>query len=80
MNPLQGMFLAKSIAVLPLIPAMTDRRSTIPMSSVLSRSLQVVQGLCLTARLESVVPVASEDRGTTEMQLVTEESTVEVFV
>jgi len=46
-----------------------------------SRSLQVVQGLCLTARLEeSVVPVASEDRGTTEMRLVTEESTVEVSV
>ena len=81
MNPLPGMSLAKSTAALPLIPAMTDRRSTIPMSSVPSRSLQVEQGLCLTARLEvSVVPVASEDRGTTEMQLVMEESTVEVSV
>ena len=81
MNPLPRKSLAKSIAALLLIPAMTDRRSTIPMFSVPSRSLQVVQGLCLTARFEeSVVPVAAEDRDTTEMQLVKEESTAGVSV
>ena len=79
MNPLPGMSLAKLTAALPLIPATTDRRSTIPMSSVPSKSLQVVLSLYLTVRLEDfVVQVASEDREATETQLVTEESTAEL--
>lgn len=79
MNLLPGMSLARLIVALPLIPAMTGRRSTIPTSSVPSRSPQDVLGLYLTVRLEEfVVPVASEDRETTVMQLVTEESSAEV--